>query len=382
MAVRATSLPGLELDELELQEDEPRDDELATAVSAVELDDPDSAVELDEPTARDSAVERSEPAAPVSAVERSEPAIDPAAVEPTTVEGPPALSLDVLPWPALLLHHGIVREVNARFEDEVGLAASDVADLPVDELFEPGCHEHLANALELARGARVVRVPVDFGAWHEHRRVVLVLRRLSDGWVIAGVDPALTDPSGLGHGADDVLPTPAELARLRHLALHDALTGLANRVALADRLDQALARHRRAGDGVGLLFCDLDGFKSVNDRFGHDAGDGVLIEIAGRIVECTRDADTVARYGGDEFVVLVEGVHDRESLEVLARRIADAVVEPVAVGGSAVRVGASLGIAMAGDDGAEPEVVLARADAAMYATKRSRGASGVADPAA
>jgi diguanylate cyclase (GGDEF)-like protein len=314
-----------------------------------------------------------------------DPSPAPAGPEPAPLglgpDGVPLLTLDVLPWPALLLHHGIVRHVNARFEEEVGLAAADVADLPVDELFEPGCHEQLADALELVRGARVVRVPVDFGAWHEHRRVVLVLRRLADGWVVAGVDPALADPDGIGRCADVGVPTPAELARLRHLALHDALTGLANRVALADRLDQALARHRRSGDGVGLLFCDLDGFKTVNDRFGHDAGDGVLTEIAGRIVECTRDADTVARYGGDEFVVLVEGVHDRESLEVLARRIADAVVEPVAVGGTTVRVGASLGIAMAGDDGAEPEVVLARADAAMYRTKLARR-SGAADPAA
>jgi diguanylate cyclase (GGDEF)-like protein len=375
VAVHTASLPGLEPDEPQAVAPE------AAQPEAVES-------EPDEPQAV--APETAEPE-PVESEAVAPEAVAPEAVEPEpraagsvvvggapTLDGPPVLTLDVLPWPALLLHHGIVREVNARFEDEVGLAAADVADLPVDELFEPSCHEHLADALELVRGERVVRVPVDFGAWHEHRRVVLVLRRLADGWVIAGVDPALTDPSGLGRGADDVLPTPAELARLRHLALHDSLTGLANRVALADRLDQALARHRRTGDGVGLLFCDLDGFKSVNDRFGHDAGDGVLTEIAGRIVECTRDADTVARYGGDEFVVLVEGVHDREALEVLARRIAEAVVDPVAVGGSVVRVGASLGIAMAGDDGAEPEVVLARADAAMYRTKLARRAAGAA----
>lgn len=164
--------------------------------------------------------------------------------------------------------------------------------------------------------------------------------------------------------------------RLMRLALMDPLTGLPNRVLFADRLEQALARTARAG-GRGkrapklvLMFMDLDGFKGVNDSLGHGAGDEVLVEVARRLLEQVRGADTVARLGGDEFTVLLEGVTTADGGVGLARRLAAALAEPYAVSGTEARVSASIGIAVAAPAVEDAGTLLRRADAAMYAAKR------------
>jgi diguanylate cyclase (GGDEF)-like protein/PAS domain S-box-containing protein len=153
--------------------------------------------------------------------------------------------------------------------------------------------------------------------------------------------------------------------RMRHDALHDPLTGLANRTLLRDRLEHALARSTRERRPTGVLFIDLDNFKAVNDRFGHAAGDLVLVELAARLRSAVRPADTVARLGGDEFIVVCEDV-DREVATALGVRLEEAVREPLAVGGVAHRLSASIGIALGRED---PEALLAAADAAVYRAK-------------
>jgi len=154
------------------------------------------------------------------------------------------------------------------------------------------------------------------------------------------------------------------------LARHDALTGLANRAVFADRLEHALTRrHGR----VAVLFCDLDGFKAVNDRLGHAVGDEVLVDGAGRIAALVRPSDTAARIGGDEFAVLVEDVGRPEDALALADRIRDALGRSFAIDGREVRIGVSIGVACAshGDTGEE---LLRNADTAMYQAKvRGRG---------
>lgn len=165
--------------------------------------------------------------------------------------------------------------------------------------------------------------------------------------------------------------------RLRELATRDALTGLANRALFSDRLLQAAARQRRHGRGLAVLFCDLDGFKPVNDAHGHRAGDHVLVEIAHRLDHVIRDADTVARVGGDEFVMICEGVDDDRELGELADRIIAVVNEPIDVGDATVQVGISIGIGLAPTDGrdVDPDRLLSTADTAMYRAK-ARGGNG------
>lgn len=166
-------------------------------------------------------------------------------------------------------------------------------------------------------------------------------------------------------------------ARFRHQALHDPLTGLANRALFADRVAHALARAARGGSGVAVLYVDLDGFKALNDTLGHAAGDRCLVAVAERLLGAVRADDTVARLGGDEFAVLLEGTHaahaEVEAVAVAAR-VHAAFGAPIDVEGHARRARASIGIAAAGASGpASPAALLRRADTAMYAAKAGGG---------
>ncbi|MGJ7439695.1 EAL domain-containing protein [Aquipuribacter sp. MA13-6] len=158
--------------------------------------------------------------------------------------------------------------------------------------------------------------------------------------------------------------------QLSHMALHDDLTGLPNRVLLRDRVEHALAACPRSGQRVALLFLDLDHFKDVNDSLGHEAGDAVLRAVADRLRGAVRPADTVARIGGDEFVVCLAGVADAQSAEQLTQRVAAAVSQVVVVQDRRVPVGVSVGLAVsvAGDDASS---LLRQSDSAMYQAKRS-----------
>lgn len=163
--------------------------------------------------------------------------------------------------------------------------------------------------------------------------------------------------------------------RIRGQALHDGLTGLANRTLLQDRLEQSLALRRRAGGRVAVLVMDLDGFKEVNDTLGHAAGDEVLRTIARRVDEVTRRADTVGRLGGDEFAVVLSEVVDEEDALTAAEHLRDAVTQPMTVAGMDLALEGSVGIAIAPDHGESQGELLRRADAAMYRAKRT--ATGV-----
>jgi diguanylate cyclase (GGDEF)-like protein/PAS domain S-box-containing protein len=157
--------------------------------------------------------------------------------------------------------------------------------------------------------------------------------------------------------------------RVRHEAVHDPLTGLANRTLFRDRAQQALARSERSGGGIGLLFLDLDNFKHVNDAHGHAAGDEVLVELAGRLQAAVRPADTVARLGGDEFVVLCEQI-DRQTAVALGERLQEAIRLPVTIGGTVHDLSASIGIALGLTDA---DVLLGEADSALYRAKAGGG---------
>ena len=160
------------------------------------------------------------------------------------------------------------------------------------------------------------------------------------------------------------------LLAAQRLALRDPLTGLPNRVLLDDRISQALARSRRSGEPFALLVVDLDGFKGVNDIRGHEAGNAVLRAISRRLEAVVREVDTVARVGGDEFVVLSLGTGEDDEAAALAGRLRNALRRPYRVDGGLVELDASIGWALFPQDGVTPTDLLARADGQMYATKR------------
>ena len=156
---------------------------------------------------------------------------------------------------------------------------------------------------------------------------------------------------------------------LEHRAMHDHLTDLPNRELLMDRLSVALARLGRQGTAVGVLFIDLDGFKEINDVHGHDVGDVVLVNVASRLRREVRDGDTVARFGGDEFVVLCEDLVRIEAAEPLARRLAEAVAQPVSTGDRLLVVHASIGVVVEQNPATSAESLVKRADEEMYRVK-------------
>jgi diguanylate cyclase (GGDEF)-like protein/PAS domain S-box-containing protein len=216
--------------------------------------------------------------------------------------------------------------------------------------------------------------------------------RLAGGSALAGKgatpEPGLVLPIGLGNElliaperelADDELSLVRAVAhtlatalarlhgeeRIRHEAVHDPLTGLANRTLLQDRLEHALAKSERLGTETAVLFVDLDNFKDVNDRYGHVAGDAVLMEVGRRLRTAIRPGDTIARFGGDEFVAVCEDV-DRRSALLVGERILEAIRMPITTGAAEHWMSASVGVALGGG---EPDVLLDNADVAAYRAK-------------
>ena len=164
------------------------------------------------------------------------------------------------------------------------------------------------------------------------------------------------------------------VARLSHLHLHDPLTGLPNRTLFEERLEQAIARARRSHLVVAVLFADLDGFKDVNDRYGHEAGDELLSAAATRLAAALRPGDTVARLGGDEFVVICEDLHEEAEAERVAERLTAALAAPFELsGGQCVALTASLGLAFSGPGRDITRAMLRDADFAMYQAKHQGG---------
>jgi diguanylate cyclase (GGDEF)-like protein len=182
--------------------------------------------------------------------------------------------------------------------------------------------------------------------------------------------------------ARDRADSEASLGVLRQRSLHDPLTGLPNRTLLKERLEQAVARASRSNQVVAVLFVDLDGFKRVNDRFGHDMGDRVLVAVAGRLRRVLRSGDTLARLSGDEFVIICEGLERSELAERVADRITEALASVFDLGDGAVKISASVGLAFCGPAQEMPETLLRDADFAMYEAKQAGGGRHhVSDPA-
>ncbi len=159
---------------------------------------------------------------------------------------------------------------------------------------------------------------------------------------------------------------------LAHRSLHDPLTDLANRSLFEEQLQVALARADRGDHDLAVMFLDLDGFKAVNDALGHEVGDRLLKGVARRLSALVRPGDTVARFGGDEFLVLCDCLEDRRHAVLVAERLSGGLVDPFVIDSHEVYLGASIGIALAGDRSVTPESMIRDADQAMYEAKRAQ----------
>lgn len=168
----------------------------------------------------------------------------------------------------------------------------------------------------------------------------------------------------------DITQRKIDEEKINFLAYHDSLTALPNRVLFYDRLSQAISQARRRDSRLALLFLDMDGFKSINDDYGHQAGDVVLQSAANRLLACVRDVDTVARLGGDEFAIVLGEIEKTEDVITIAEKIIQKLMEPLLL--RDVReccIGVSIGIAIYPDDGTEIDSLMSVADSAMYASK-------------
>ena len=163
--------------------------------------------------------------------------------------------------------------------------------------------------------------------------------------------------------------------RLMYLAQYDHLTGLVNRTLFRDRLVQAMARSKRLQQPLGLMLLDLDRFKAVNDTMGHSVGDQLLKAVADRLQACIREVDTVARMGGDEFTIILEGLSSDSDIRIVAQRITNSLAEPFQMKDHTASIGVSIGITVYPSDDHEIDELLKHADAAMYRAKQQGGSS-------
>jgi diguanylate cyclase (GGDEF)-like protein/PAS domain S-box-containing protein len=260
--------------------------------------------------------------------------------------------------------HGQIVEWNRQAEREFGWAREEVIGRPVAEVLVP-------PRLRAEYGERIRALPrADSSALLRRRLELQALHRDGHEFPVEVRVSGLRTPKGYRFNAflHDIVDRKLAEAKLAHQAMHDSLTGLPNRTLFNDRLALAKARMMRGGS-VAVLFCDLDRFKRVNDDFGHAAGDRLLLDVATRLRSNVRPSDTVARFGGDEFALLCEGV-DLEHAERIAFRIQRAFEEPFAIDGRQVAVTVSIGIVVTSDPAVATDQLIGDADFAMYAAKQ------------
>ena len=245
--------------------------------------------------------------------------------------------------------------------DLSGYSMEEMIGRPLDEFYaNPADRERVLRAIENGKGEPV--------------QVEVALTR-KDGKIIWASSHSFVrfdeagEPIGVEGVARDITERKLMEERLRHLAGHDFLTDLPNRMEFGKRLDAAIARARRADTMVALLVLDLDGFKEVNDTMGHSAGDALLKMVAKRLIGFLRVTDLAGRMGGDEFSIILEGDVSRDSVAIVARKIIDSLSEPFDISATQVKISASIGISFFPKEGEDGSTLIRRADQAMYQAK-------------
>jgi diguanylate cyclase (GGDEF)-like protein/PAS domain S-box-containing protein len=259
---------------------------------------------------------------------------------------------------------GNVIEANPALHRMLGYSAGELVDSPLGRFIHPDDRDD-QRFQNLAHGT-ASELQMEVRYIHKHGAAVwgntiASLVRNTDG-----------EPRFIIAMVEDITVRKVQEAQLEHRALHDALTDLPNRDLLHDRLNQAILAGRRDSTPVALLLMDLDGFKDVNDAFGHSAGDILLQQVAVRLRAELRSSDTVARLGGDEFAIVLPSVDNEAAAELTARKLLQALEGRFMIEGEAIEVGGSIGIALFPDHGQDADTLLRRADVAMYVAKRAK----------
>jgi diguanylate cyclase (GGDEF)-like protein/PAS domain S-box-containing protein len=256
---------------------------------------------------------------------------------------------------------GVLQYASPAFESVLGYPSAEVVNLLGEELIHPedrsGLHAAMAAVGTSGSGINEeIRLQREDGSWL---------------WFEAAITNLTSDPDVNGFVADlrDITRRKDAEDRLAHAALHDALTGLPNRTLILNRAEQMLARARRQHTAVAALFLDLDNFKDINDTLGHEAGDQLLADVAARLTSALREEDTVGRLGGDEFIVLIEGVSLAAGSGVVAERIRDVLAPPFSISASVIPFQVTASIGIAEGDRAHPGELLRDADIALYRAK-------------
>jgi diguanylate cyclase (GGDEF)-like protein/PAS domain S-box-containing protein len=264
---------------------------------------------------------------------------------------------------------GNVTYLNAVAEGMTGWSGRQAIGRPLADVFrilDSSTREPAADPM-----ARAIREDRTVGLTPD----CILVRR--DGFECAIEDSAapIHDRGGQVTGAvivfRDVGAARSMAQKMAHLAQHDFLTELPNRILLADRVENAITLARRNGERRAVLFLDLDGFKSINDTLGHAIGDRLLQSVAQRLVACVREADTVSRQGGDEFVVLLSETGQTEDAALTAEKMLGALAAPHHIAGKQLHVTASIGISIFPENGRDAQTLLQRADTAMYHAKKA-----------
>ncbi len=279
-----------------------------------------------------------------------------------TAKLPPLIEvLDLLPDAVCIVdNEGQLLFVSASFERIFGYAPGEVIGRRIFELVHPDDH---TSTLEQAERVTAGALQRHFRNRYVHKQGHSVDIQWSAHWL-----PEYGVRIGVAREVGELRRAELEL---EHRAGHDVLTGLPNRELLQRELLQAMEHAAQVGDGLAVLYIDLDGFKAANDRGGHFAGDHVLREVAARLQQGLRHGDLVARVGGDEFVVLLPGCNDAAFARAIAEGLRARLHPPYMLADGSFQLDASVGIACFPEDGSDPETLLGHADRAMYAEKRT-----------
>jgi diguanylate cyclase (GGDEF)-like protein/PAS domain S-box-containing protein len=258
---------------------------------------------------------------------------------------------------------GHILEANRTLEEVCDYPAGALNGQPLAAYLDPDDRTSMDLFSELASGKRE-RCEFEHRFWRSDRSLMWCRT------VMALVQDGAGHPVHITAMVEDISHRKREEADLVHRIMHDGLTGLPNRHLFADRFQQARARRSSAKAGVAVLFIDLDGFKEINDSLGHHAGDDLLVAVAERLTAAVRPADTVARYGGDEFLVLTDDVESVDDATQLAWRLTHSLRAPYMIDGAEFPLSASIGVCFSTDQDDQPDEILRNADRAMYIAKR------------
>ncbi|HUZ76960.1 MAG TPA: EAL domain-containing protein, partial [Chloroflexota bacterium] len=265
---------------------------------------------------------------------------------------------------------GAIVYVNEKMGELNGFTAEEQVGHPVMEFTKPADHDRIVAGLERSGAGSSATLQIELEIPRKDGTSVFALMSAR----------SLRDADGQPLGSVAMFTDLTEIRKsqeaLAHQALHDALTGLPNRVLLQDRLSQAMLQAQRGGTSLAVMFIDLDGFKDVNDNFGHHEGDEVLRQVGPRLQGLLRETDTVGRLGGDEFAVVLQGV-DEQGASAVAAKMLTALEMPFSLHGQAVELSASIGIALYPEHGDDLSVLLQRADIAMYTSKRQHSSFAI-----